>query len=152
MSYPIYLKPSHSRPNARRETRTPCFAKPEHASHQQLIILNDRRIAMAWVCNCCPNSSCWNCANIFDDLADAIEHIRKYHGINIGRPGAVGCSDSHGHQWFCFDCETAFKDHRSFNSDRAMLQHLTDCHDDYIIHANKAGMDTDHLSYCPSCG
>ena len=83
MSYPIYLKPSHSRPNARRETRTPCFAKPEHASHQQLIILNDRRIAMAWVCNCCPNSSCWNCANIFDDLADAIEHIRKYHGINI---------------------------------------------------------------------
>jgi hypothetical protein len=105
---------------------------------------------MVWVCQLCPNCRwCNNCANEFDDLGDAIEHIRKVHVFNkIGRPGAAGCSDSHGNQWYCFDCETALKDHTSFKSDEAMLQHLTACHKEYI----KAKVDTKYLSYCPSCG
>jgi hypothetical protein len=126
------------------------------AIHKNLITLcinsslvDDQRIAMVWVCQLCPAGCRWcsDRANEFDDLGDAIEHIRKHHDIHsIGRPGAVGCSDSHGHQWYCFDCETAVKDHRSFNSDEAMLQHLTACHHEYI----KADMDIE--CHCPDCG
>jgi hypothetical protein len=104
---------------------------------------------MMWICQLCPNSRCKYCANNFDDLGDAIEHIRKAHGINkIGRPGAVGCPDSHDHVWYCSDCETAARDHKSFDSDEAMLQHLTARHKEYI----KANTKTKYLSSCPSCG
>lgn len=35
-------------------------------------------------------------------------------------------TDSHGHMWYCFDdmCEPPHKNHRSFASHQAMLQHL----------------------------
>ena len=75
---------------------------------------------------------CGNCAEpLTGDKDDAIEHIRKCfnNGYFIRRPGAVGVSDSHGHIWYCFSCETKTKNHRSFNSDAAMWQHLNDCHD-----------------------
>ena len=60
----------------------------------------------------------------------AIEHLRATHGHRfIRRPHALGVSDSRGHVWYCFRCEDGTgKDHRSFNSDRAMWDHLTDRH------------------------
>jgi hypothetical protein len=77
----------------------------------------------------------------FDDLWCAIEHLRKKHcaGIDIRRPGGRFDEDSHGNVWYCFSCETDYKDHRSFQSNEAMMQHLDakhgtsieKCKDDY---------------------
>ena len=67
------------------------------------------------------------CKEVFDDWDDAVEHVRKCHH-NISRPAALGCYDSHGHCWYCFECETDWKDHRSYGSSKAMLHHLIDCH------------------------
>lgn len=64
----------------------------------------------------------------FESMGDAIEHIRRRHVSFIRRPGRVGCSDSHGHIWYCFDCETKINYHRSFDSDSAMWSHLKDRH------------------------
>jgi hypothetical protein len=63
-------------------------------------------------------------------LGETIEHLRKKHRLSfIRRPGSLGTSDSHGHVWYCFDCETkAGKNHRSFQSNKAMWDHLNDHH------------------------
>ena len=43
--------------------------------------------------------------------------------------------DRHGHRWYCFHtkCRLAHKDHRSFDTHRAMLDHVMDCHRDVIF-------------------
>jgi hypothetical protein len=66
-----------------------------------------------------------------DGLDEVIEHLRTKHKLAfIQRPNKLGTSDGHGHVWYCFQCETnAGKDHRSFQSDAAMWDHLNDCHD-----------------------
>jgi hypothetical protein len=96
----------------------------------------------------CPNDSCSSCAEIFDDLEDAIEHVRQHHTSDIRRPGAVGCADSHGHLWYCFGCETTLKDHRSFNSHEAMWSHLKNCHHFDIVRLEDASMDSGYCSIC----
>ncbi|RDH27272.1 hypothetical protein BDQ94DRAFT_163738 [Aspergillus welwitschiae] len=74
---------------------------------------------------------CTEDGNEFWADADLIEHLRKQHYANfIRRPGRLGIMDNHGHIWYCFECERSTSDHRSFNSDRAMLSHLKDCHRD----------------------
>lgn len=62
------------------------------------------------------------------DTGEAIEHLRAKHVTFIGRPGRLGQTDTHGHCWYCFDCESDWKDHRSFNSNESMWRHLKDKH------------------------
>lgn len=76
--------------------------------------------------------TCIDDGNQFWGAADLIEHIRKHHASFIGRPGHPGIADSYGHIWYCFNCERSLKDHRSFNSDKAMLDHLKQCHGDIV--------------------
>jgi hypothetical protein len=66
-------------------------------------------------------------------LQGAIEHLRRFHVSFINRPGRPGEIDTHDHMWYCFDCRSAFKDHRSYNSDTAMWSHLTDSHSDIVL-------------------
>ncbi|KAE8335237.1 hypothetical protein BDV24DRAFT_144288 [Aspergillus arachidicola] len=73
--------------------------------------------------------TCTEDGNDFWGEADLIEHLRKRHYADfIRRPGSLGAMDSHGHVWYCFACVRPVSDHRSFDSDRAMLNHLRDCH------------------------
>lgn len=62
------------------------------------------------------------------DVGEAIKHLRAKHVGFIGRPGRLEEMDTHGHCWYCFDCGSLLKDHRSFNSDDAMWSHLKDRH------------------------
>jgi hypothetical protein len=66
------------------------------------------------------------------DLGQAIEHIRAKHVSFIRRPGRLGQMDGHGHYWYCYDCGSWLKDHRSFDSDRAMWSHLKASHSDIM--------------------
>ena len=66
------------------------------------------------------------------DVRGAIEHIRRLHASFIERPKRPGEFDAHGHMWYCFECDTINKDHRSFNSDNAMWTHLRRNHDTII--------------------
>jgi len=72
-------------------------------------------------------------------LSEVIEHLRTKHRIPfIRRPQRLGVPDSHGHVWYCFDCEAkSGKNHRSFQSSKAMWSHLNDRHDYQLdmIHA-----------------
>eukprot|EP00979_Chaetoceros_neogracilis_P018425 scaffold10589_cov224-Chaetoceros_neogracile.AAC.2 len=86
-------------------------------------------------------------STIIDNTRDAIDHVRAHHNNDIRRPGAIGCSDSHNHLWYCFDCETNWKDHRCFNSHEAMLSHLVACHGKCIVHINEI-VDKLDGSYC----
>lgn len=63
-------------------------------------------------------------------LDEVIEHLRKKHKRSfIKRPQGLGISDSHGHVWYCFDCEAdTGKDHKSFKSGKDMWNHLNSCH------------------------
>jgi hypothetical protein len=63
-------------------------------------------------------------------LGDIFEHLRSSHALDfVRRPGAQGSFDSHGHLWYCFQCDgKSCKDHRSFDSDQAMWAHLDACH------------------------
>ena len=66
---------------------------------------------------------------------EAIEHLRRYHRQSfIKRPNKVGVPDDHGNYWYCMKCSVnkTGKHHRSFRSDRAMWNHLCDCHDGCI--------------------
>jgi hypothetical protein len=55
-----------------------------------------------------------------------IEHLRRKHGLKSKiRPANNGC-DAYGHEWYCFGCPKDFKDHRSFNSDASVMQHIYD--------------------------
>ncbi|PMD59024.1 uncharacterized protein K444DRAFT_613812 [Hyaloscypha bicolor E] len=64
-------------------------------------------------------------------LGEIIKHLRTKHKLSfIRRPQSLGISDSHGHVWYCFHYETKRgKDHRSFQSDKAIWDHLNDRHD-----------------------
>ena len=104
-----------------------------------------------WHCMICPNHECTWCATTFFDLGDAIEHLRKKHMHFIGRPGAVGSSDGHGHIWYCKGCDTDFKDHRSFNSDEAMLAHLRDRHVDSLVHESRIPNISRNGDGCYNC-
>jgi hypothetical protein len=64
-----------------------------------------------------------------------IEHLRKKHGMKSAiRPAANG-RDCFGHEWYCFECSKGVKDHRSFNSDEATMQHI------YIQHSSSSSVD-----------
>lgn len=75
----------------------------------------------------------WLCQNDqdLDGVGEVIEHLRTKHGLSfIRRPQSLGVADSHGHIWYCFDCETKMgKNHKSFQSHTAMWDHLNACHD-----------------------
>ncbi|KAE8346203.1 hypothetical protein BDV24DRAFT_124458 [Aspergillus arachidicola] len=75
----------------------------------------------------------YTCTQHDQDLwtqADVNEHLRKHHAGFIWRPASLGIPDSHGHLWYCFGCESQFNDHRSYNSDNAMFDHLRQRHAD----------------------
>jgi hypothetical protein len=66
----------------------------------------------------------------FAGLQEVIEHLRGCHVSFIGRPGSPGQVDGHGHMWYCFDCDSCtFSNHRSYDSDKAMWDHLNQNHD-----------------------
>ncbi|CZT46371.1 uncharacterized protein RSE6_06789 [Rhynchosporium secalis] len=69
----------------------------------------------------------------FETLGKFIEHLRSRHVPGIIRPNTLGIMDRHGHVWYCFQCEgRGGKDHRSFQSDNAMWDHLNSKHDHQI--------------------
>jgi hypothetical protein len=61
-------------------------------------------------------------------MGKAIEHLRAKHVSFIRRPGRLGEMDMHEHYWYCFDCGSSVKGHRSFNSDKSMWSHLKNRH------------------------
>jgi hypothetical protein len=79
----------------------------------------------------CTNQSCEYCPYLRGP-GEVIEHLRKEHKLSfISRPQMPGASDAHGNIWYCKRCvvNKLGKDHRSFQSDRAMWDHLNSCHD-----------------------
>ena len=73
-----------------------------------------------------------NCQSFLSsDLGEIIEHLRRDHKPHdIKRPHALGVSDSHEHLWYCFACRGKLgEDHRSYDSDQAMWQHIKQCHE-----------------------
>jgi hypothetical protein len=75
-----------------------------------------------------PVLTCYEHDKEITDMMQAIEHLRAKHVDFIKRPGRLGQMDAHGHCWYCFDCGTELKDHRSFDSDEAMWGHLKSKH------------------------
>ena len=78
----------------------------------------------------------WVCTSDDEYLSTqgaAIDHLRGSHRFTwIRRPHAVGVADNHGHVWYCFKCLGKWgQDHRSFDSHRAMWDHLCDKHDEW---------------------
>ena len=78
--------------------------------------------------------TCKQCSNHMNSMQDVAKHLRKecIDRIDIRAFGRPGQRDTHGHLWYCFSCEIDWKDHRSFNSNVALLQHLSACHNDMI--------------------
>ena len=76
--------------------------------------------------------TCMDHGEAFMGEAGVIEHLRGSHTDFIKRPGRLGTTDSHGHIWYCFECEGPLNDHRSYDSDIAMLNHLNQCHEDVM--------------------
>ena len=75
--------------------------------------------------------TCTQHPQYLSDLQEAIEHIRVYHLSSITRPGRPGTVDTHGHMWYCWACESrSLKDHRSFDANEAMWEHLRSRHCD----------------------
>eukprot|EP01083_Nonionella_stella_P205404 748015_1 len=70
-------------------------------------------------------------------LGDIIETMRKSRRSMIRGPGNLRIPDNHGHIWYCFECETPMKNHRSFNSHEAMYAHIQSKHCDWIKNALK---------------
>lgn len=66
-----------------------------------------------------------------EDLGEVIEHIRRAHNNgSLRRLHALGTRDTHGHLWYCYDCESrSGNDHSSFNSHQAMWNHLSHRHE-----------------------
>ena len=59
------------------------------------------------------------------EILDIGKHLRKYHRLDIRHAE----SDSHGHSWYCFSCNSnSGKNHRSFDADQALFDHLRDVH------------------------
>ncbi|CVL09239.1 uncharacterized protein FMAN_14324 [Fusarium mangiferae] len=75
-----------------------------------------------------PVLTCYEHGKEIADVGQAIEHLRAKHVGFIRRPGRLGQMDAHGHYWYCFDCRTELKDHRSFDSDEAIWSHLKSRH------------------------
>lgn len=73
------------------------------------------------------------------DDADAyyIDHLRKCKGceVDIRRPAAVGVADSHGWTWYCFNCVTSDKNHKSFSTSKGLASHLETVHGIHRIHS-----------------
>lgn len=79
----------------------------------------------------CTDTACYDL--YLDTLGETIDHLRGVHGrTSIHRPHAVGVPDSRGHLWYCKCLGRLGKDHRSFNSHRAMWDHLNSKHDEWL--------------------
>lgn len=82
----------------------------------------------------CIDEACEN-NPYMNGLGEVIEHLRDKHGLKryITRPSALGNTDSHEHVWYCDQCDDRTgKGHKSFDSHRAMWQHLQSRHVDDI--------------------
>ena len=75
---------------------------------------------------------CKDCSKVCTDAEfqseyDLAKHLRKHHGVDIHTSSYE--TDSHGHSWYCFSCNSkSGKDHRSFDSDQALFDHLRTVH------------------------
>ena len=65
----------------------------------------------------------------FDEMFSLCKHIRKEHGLDVRWNGEYNL-DAHGHCGYCFTCEgrNNNKDHRSFDSEGALLDHIRSSH------------------------
>jgi hypothetical protein len=79
------------------------------------------------------------------DEDKVVESLRKIgvsmNSLDIRRPSRVGEYDAHGNMWYCFCCDTFVKDHRSFKSSRAMLDHLKSKHSLELIRTQQYRKD-----------
>lgn len=98
--------------------RTSHISFEEAVMEEQLYTCNDR---------ICRDSE------VLYDVGEVIEHLRRKHKLLFSRQRGLGSPDRHGHIWYCFYCKTKTgKNHRSFDSHKAMWDHLNDRHDDML--------------------
>jgi len=81
--------------------------------------------------------TCTECSKHMNSMEEVAKHLRrnktKCNYVDVrASVGGPGRADNHNHVWYCFSCEKDWKDHRSFNSSKALFQHLKDCHEDKI--------------------
>ena len=85
--------------------------------------------------DCCKVAEAWMMLELEPELEpvefysehELAKHVRKKHNADIRTTGAS--SDNHGHFWHCFSCKgKSGKDHRSFDSDQAVFDHLRTMH------------------------
>jgi hypothetical protein len=75
------------------------------------------------------NYNCTKHNQDFDSLANMVEHVRRYHASFIIRHGRLGSLDTHGHMWYCFACDRPFSHHRSYDTHKALWDHLKASHE-----------------------
>ena len=65
----------------------------------------------------------------FYEMFSLCKHIRRHHGLDVRFSGEENL-DAHGHCAYCFKCEgqKTNKNHRSFNSEGALLDHIDAMH------------------------
>ena len=67
----------------------------------------------------------------FYDLCSLCKHLRRKHFLDVRY---CGMEDAHGHCAYCFKCEGKNgKDHRSFDSEDALLSHIQTKHDSSVV-------------------
>ena len=90
-----------------------------------------------WYCLKSPYTFWWKGAHYFADswctpTVSICIHTQSKCVLTFGTSrehgGAMYTRDNHGHLWYCFSCKTNEKDHKSFNSNSTMLNHLNECH------------------------
>ena len=77
----------------------------------------------------CLDQSCQD-LQYLSGLDEVIDHLRKKHRLNfIRRLYGLGDADDQGLVWYCEYCQSQKgHSHRSFESDKAMWDHLNDRH------------------------
>jgi len=57
-------------------------------------------------------------------------HMRKEYNVDVRL--APNGQDSHGHMYYCMSCTSGYKDHKSFDSEQAITDHVRDVHSKHI--------------------
>ena len=87
---------------------------------------------IVYQCGCLDPRKNWDCSFLpeeplqFDDIPSLFKHVRREHNLNVQFVG----EDAHGHCGYCFHptCALPHKNHRSFDTEGALLQHISDKH------------------------
>ena len=89
-----------------------------------------------YTCGCTVSQDEYGCPEddrlTFDSLFDLCKHLRRKHYLDVCFSGED--ADAHGHCAYCFKCEGKNgKDHRSFDSEDALLSHIRIKHNSSVV-------------------